>query len=362
MKNRNILLMLLLVVLVHCKKNPVDGNKDTGDSAETKEYVITRITGTSRDVYDGKFTANGEQVIYAIWDNEVSEIHSVDINGDNDTILLSNLGDGIIDGPILSPNDNQLAFVVQYVSSPNRLHICNSDGTQLDTLVTKSSLFLSCFSTDGSKVLYNYYHTMSHIVANSIWLIDVDGSEDRELTYGYNAVPISISHDGNTILYASDSEGSNFGAFTMDLNGNNITRITPDSLYLFPIGYSPSGEKILCRARQYDNNDGNLNREIYSVNSDGSGLTRLTNNDVQDYPIAFSPTEDKIVFYRDHDIVAASGRNSEIFIMDIDGKSVTRLTHNDDVDYPKAFSPDGTKILFQSDRGGNQALYIMDLE
>jgi Tol biopolymer transport system component len=44
----------------------------------------------------------------------------------------------------------------------------------------------------------------------------------------------------------------------------------------------------------------------------------------------------------------------------LDGSSKKRLTRNAAVDSHPAFSPDGRKIAFQSDRNGDDEIYVMN--
>lgn len=54
--------------------------------------------------------------------------------------------------------------------------------------------------------------------------------------------------------------------------------------------------------------------------------------------------------------------NPEIYLVSLDGSEPVNLTNNPANDTFPAWSPDGTRLAFVSDRGGTDALYIMDAD
>jgi TolB protein len=352
---------ICILYLFSCEKSPTTGNND---EIENDNYVITKITNIPHSVYNGVFTPDGSRIIYSVWASDTSEIHSVDVFGENDSLIVDIECNGITEGPFISPISGKIAFVVQYFNQDNQIKICNLDGSNLFTLVEKKGLLGGIFSPDETHYLYNWYHQMDNLSANSIWLTSLDGSSDSELTYGTNSIPIAFSSDGSQILYNSSFPNPNFRVFTMDLNGHDSTRITPDSLSLSAVCFSPSEDKILCQARISNPPDFNLNREIYIINVDGSNLQRLTNNDNQDYPVVFSPDGQEILYYSDLGTGGHEELRWEICTMNIDGSNQKRLTSNASQDRPIAYSQDGSKILFcsNSEASDKYSLYIMEVK
>ena len=66
--------------------------------------------------------------------------------------------------------------------------------------------------------------------------------------------------------------------------------------------------------------------------------------------------EGKIIFQSNRD------GNDDIYVMDADGSNVKRLTDHPSRDYEPAWSPDGKKIAFTSDRAGWGDIYTMDAD
>ncbi|MGH3771572.1 MAG: hypothetical protein ACRDRW_09285 [Pseudonocardiaceae bacterium] len=70
-------------------------------------------------------------------------------------------------------------------------------------------------------------------------------------------------------------------------------------------------------------------------------------------PPVVHASDGKIVFQSDRD------GNNEIYLMNADGGNQTRLTNNPAADTQPALSPDGTRIAFASTRDGNSEIYVM---
>ena len=53
---------------------------------------------------------------------------------------------------------------------------------------------------------------------------------------------------------------------------------------------------------------------------------------------------------------------TDIYEMDMRTQAINRLTHSASIDTSPSYSPDGKQIVFNSDRGGSQQLYVMDVD
>ena len=78
--------------------------------------------------------------------------------------------------------------------------------------------------------------------------------------------------------------------------------------------------------------------------TDGTGLTRITFNSFEDEDPFWSPDGTKIAFDSDRD------GNDEIYVMNTDGSAPTNRTNHFAGDYEAAFSPDSQELVFYSDR------------
>ncbi len=92
------------------------------------------------------------------------------------------------------------------------------------------------------------------------------------------------------------------------------------------------------------------------MNADGTEVRQLTDNDDWDWFPAWSPDGTRIAFESDRD------GDDEIFVMKADGTQVRQLTDNDDRDSGPAWSPDGKHIAFVSNRYGNSEIFVMNAD
>ena len=95
---------------------------------------------------------------------------------------------------------------------------------------------------------------------------------------------------------------------------------------------------------------------IESVTMPRVRLLRLAQNYRDVEYLVYSPDGTRIAF------ISERGDNDAIYIMNADGTNPIRLTQNYyDVEY-LAYSPDGTQIAFISERGDNDAIYVINAD
>ncbi len=85
-----------------------------------------------------------------------------------------------------------------------------------------------------------------------------------------------------------------------------------------------------------------------------SPITNLSNNAGVDTRGDWSPDSAKIAFDSNRD------GNNEIYVMNANGSGQTRLTSNGSDDSQAAWSPDGSKIAFMSNRSGSYEVWVMN--
>ncbi len=182
-----------------------------------------------------------------------------------------------------------------------------------------------------------------------IWLINVDGSNARQLTDNtfMDSSP-AWSPDGSRIAFVSNRDG-NDEIYSMNADGGDVRRLTntPEASESFP-AWSPDGLRI-----SFDSDRGG-NWDIYVTNRDGSNQQPLTDHPSEDWITSWSPNGQQIAFESKRD------GNYELYVMDVDGRHQQRLTQNTIHDGAPKWSPAGSRIAFFSRRDGNVEIYVMD--
>ncbi len=146
------------------------------------------------------------------------------------------------------------------------------------------------------------------------------------------------------IAFHSTRDGD-FDIYVMNADGTKATNLTNSTdQELDPI-WSPDGSQVAfakcpgaCEV---------FFTEVWVINANGSGLKQLTHGG--GFLGAWSPDGKRIAFVRDGGIV----------IMNADGTGLTTINQNG---RPTAWSPNGKQIMFQSDRDGDNDLYVMNVD
>ena len=180
----------------------------------------------------------------------------------SDTLFSDGIPRGEVDGSISwSPDGNWIAFSITLgrasygdnLPSGNIRDICvmniedksffNLTRNILNQDIQKWSSGPS-WSSDGAQILYN---TSCDEQCN-IYIMNSDGSNQRQLTHSGGDASASFSPDGRQIAFESSRNGHS-DIYLMDANGQNIRRLTHGG-FRIP-RWSPDGQKLV-----FHDNDG----------------------------------------------------------------------------------------------------------
>jgi Tol biopolymer transport system component len=254
------------------------------------------------------------------------------------------------DPEVVSANGT-IAYSITPPNGDNEIYRINTNGGDRTQLTDHEGRDAGpSWSPDGSRIAF-YVHTIDE-VSWFIYVMDWNGDNIEQLTDTegvYDSSP-TWSPDGNQIAFGREYPDQNFRSeiWVMNANGDNQHQI--DSIAGGGPRWSPNGDRIVFHSDM----DGNY--EIYTMDVDGENVQRLTHTDEDDYWPDWSPDGSMIVFesYRDG--------NGEIYTMNADSTNQQRLTSHSAQDANPDWSPDGTEIAFISMRDGNYEIYLMDAD
>ncbi|MFC2088160.1 DPP IV N-terminal domain-containing protein [Calditrichota bacterium] len=303
-----------------------------------------------------------------------NQIFIMDMDGSNEARLTQDSENYYF--PQFSPNGSKILFY-SHENGNDEIYIMDADGSnQINLTITPGNDNLCQFSPDGSKIVF----TSDRDGNREIYTMNIDGSNQTRLTFNnYTDHSPQFSPDGSTIVFYSVKliddnilpHADLYDIYSIDTNGDNLTKLTADSTHLiltnfipdFDYGtydasprFSPDGSKITFMS--YFRNHG---FDVFIIDRDGNNKHRLTNIVGTNAGPVFNPDGSKILF-RTHRYA-----NFDIFSMNLDGTDQTNLTPNTNHAYFCQFSPDGTKILFNDnndidDSGFKYKIYIMDAD
>ncbi|TAK60167.1 MAG: hypothetical protein EPO24_06940, partial [Bacteroidetes bacterium] len=181
-------------------------------------------------------------------------------------------------------------------------------------------------------------------------------------TDGYDA-EATVSPVGDKIIFTSLRDGD-LELYSMDLEGNNIKRLTYEKGYDGGAFYSWDGKQIVYRSHHpidsvsiadYEQllSKGLIRpskMEICLMDADGSNKRQITNFSSASFAPFFHPNGKQIIF--SSNTRDKKGRNFDLFLINADGTGLEQITYNDSFDGFPMFTRDGKKIVFASNRNG----------
>jgi len=194
-------------------------------------------------------------------------------------------------------------------------------------------------SPDGRHIAFQRY-TDAYAVPQ-IWVMNSDGSGQRQLTRGGSAEYPRWSPDGTKILFQGQLGNSSDELWVINANGRGRIRLTHSPHHVDVQGgsWSPSGNEIVF-ARSPISLPSTAGG-IYVVGADGRGLKQLrpapNHGAIELQSPTWSPDGSKIAYVR-------NGPSIEIRTMNADGTKPQRLAGP--VYGPPAWSPNSIQIAF----------------
>jgi Tol biopolymer transport system component len=230
--------------------------------------------------------------------------------------------------PLWSPDGRMIAFIDRH------LYVMNADRSGLRRVAWSADS--PAWSPDGRKIAFAR-HGLGYDWESEIYVIDVDGSNERRLTRNTADGLPAWSPDGRKIAFTSHLDG-NAEIYVMNADGTdqrNLTRNAADDYFPLPAenvsphygAWSPDGRTIAFMAGREGRAGG-----IYLVNADGRSLTRAIPGDY-----AWSPDGRKIAF-------GGGYRGGPLYVVNADGSERRTLIREHTLSV--AWSPDGRTIAF----------------
>jgi Tol biopolymer transport system component len=181
-----------------------------------------------------------------------------------------------------------------------------------------------------------------------IAMVRSDGSGREWLTNerAREGGPVSVSPDGERLVFASDRDGD-FDLYVAAIDSGETKRLTDMPGTERSPSWASDGTNIAFAYTEPGEDE-----DVYRVDADGGQPNRLTLNDVPDTAPAWSPDTLTVAFSR------GEPGERDLWLMNPDGTGAKRLTEARGDEYAPSWSPDGKRIVYSSGRG----LYLLRVE
>ncbi|HEX3227767.1 MAG TPA: protein kinase [Pyrinomonadaceae bacterium] len=300
-------------------------------------YPGGQITQVTSDENEYEEATPGPNMLVATERYEVANLWSTDQA--NGLLQLTNDGHSGIDG--LAVTSTGRIVYTQGESFASQLWSMNLDGSNR-MLLTRNAGIHPSVSSDGKTIAYVAFEGGHHV-----WMVDSDGQNNHQLTFGGGENYADIAPDGQWVFYVSRDK--NRGTlWKIAATGGEPVQLTFAGIILNPL-VSPDGKKIACTFR----GDEGDKWKLAILPSDGGEPLKTFAFPSPFYQVVRWTPDSKAVTYLDQ----ANGVQN-IWRQPLDGGAPVKLTNFDeDRIWHYDWAPSGRQFVLS--RGGRRRDIVM---
>ncbi|RIK43760.1 MAG: hypothetical protein DCC58_09195 [Chloroflexi bacterium] len=218
--------------------------------------------------------------------------------------------------------------------------------TQPTPLTTSPAIDLTPdLSPDGRRIVFA---RVEGDVSN-IWVMERDGSNQRQLTHGISAHEPVWSPDGTRIAFSGSVDHGLPDIWVMDADGSNLQVLTSNPYNDLNPDWSPDGARIVY------SRDSLGGARLFIMDADGGNQQQLTYGGAWQIHPAWSPDGTTIVY-------AEANILSEIMGISVAGGQPWLIVSDGGYASEPDWSPDGDAIVYSSSSFGGTDVFIVSAE
>jgi serine/threonine protein kinase len=240
--------------------------------------------------------------------------------------------------------------------APSSIQVLFLENRSINQVAGNESMNMSpVWTHDGKQLLF----ISDRGGARDIYAVPLTSSgepkdEPTRLTTGLDAHTMSISQDGQKLVYSVFDLSSNIWSIEIPEKGmlsvSQANQITKGNQIIEQGDISPDGQWLV-----FDSNISG-NQDLYKMPVAGGEVIQLTTHPSDDFSPDWSPDGEKIVFH------SFRTGNRDVFVVSKDGESIEQVTDDPSHEMGPSFMVDGKQLSFSSDRTGRYELYIVTQE
>lgn len=252
-----------------------------------KEVWVMDFNGRNAEplVQNGKtnlsptWTLDGQSLIYSAASLRGWDLWKYTLRNKRNTQLTKYEGSAL--GPVMHPNGREMIAALSK-DGESDLYVLDMNGKERRRLTRSSQVIdlAPSISPDGSAICFS----SGRMGALHVFHMDLQSLESKPLTrVGTQNDSCDWHPKENVILFQGMDVDREFDVFSMNQDGNNMSRLTFDARHNETPNWSPDGQLIVFSSRRSGRN------EIYVMKADGSQLTKITDLPGQATMPAWSP-------------------------------------------------------------------------
>lgn len=255
--------------------------------------------------------------------------------------------------PLFTPDGTELVFSTKRIHGDFDMWIMRDDGANPSSITSVANhdevhIPGSAICKGSGLILY----TSDELGPDDIWVVSKDGKERRAITKTpYQDSEPTWSPDCGRIVFDSNRDG-NRDVYMINVDGSGLKRLTTDPAEDTQPNWNPKNNTIVFQSTRA----GKI--QLFTLNpDDGAPPKRLRESNAEESDVSWDPTGTWIVYSKHPD----GAKGADIYIWDTTNPTSSPLQVTSGVDAyhgAPSWSPDGRRIAFESNRSGNNDIWI----